>query len=340
MKLRWDVPQQGPGRRAVDILLRRHPRRRHRHDQAQGRSQGPALRLRSRLAGGDSGAARLRRDAAGRGADFDQRRGRLPGQAAQVRQFRTDLVEGLGGRGGQPRLRGADAVAGRWPRHSRRCAPSAFKQIWPAFLAPAAPGAGCMAACPRRADRLRARSKRRCRRACFGPASGCRFQRTRCASTSASRTPRFTTVGNLPPIDHASGNAVLAGTTFGVDLEGGVVKVPSGADVAINAGAFAVANTVSNSPVGRIELSLSGDAGPLGEIANSETVRGARTGARSNRPTSPAPPTPRSRSRCRSAQGTTGADVDWRVSINAKNLKSARRRSTAACSATPTSTSP
>lgn len=131
----------------------------------------------------------------------------------------------------------------------------------------------------------------------------------------------FTTVGDLPPIEHASGNAVLAGTTFGVDLEGGDVKVPTGAPVAINAGAFAVANTVSKSPIGRVELTLSGDAESLGEIADSKPFE-----ALSKRSIKPSDLTGTADASV-SVQvplraGTTGSDVDWRVSINAKDLKS------------------
>ena len=52
----------------------------------------------------------------------------------------------------------------------------------------------------------------------------------------------FRTFGELPPISGASGHAVLAGSTFSVDLEKGVVRTPSGASVAVGAGAFAIDN--------------------------------------------------------------------------------------------------
>jgi hypothetical protein len=131
----------------------------------------------------------------------------------------------------------------------------------------------------------------------------------------------FTTIGNLPPIINATGNAVLAGTTFGVDLESGSIQVPSGSTVDVNAGAFAVANTVSRTPVGRIELQLSGDAEPLGEIANAAPFSAldrrqikpsdlSGTGTASVSVQVPLKP------------GITPADVDWRVSVNAKNLTS------------------
>ena len=82
----------------------------------------------------------------------------------------------------------------------------------------------------------------------------------------------FTTIGELPPVENATGHAVLAGTTFGIDLESGVVRVPSGQTVKIEAGAFAVANTAQRHPEGVIEMQLSGEAGPLGEIADAKPL--------------------------------------------------------------------
>ncbi|MEO8667618.1 MAG: hypothetical protein ABI399_03820, partial [Bauldia sp.] len=197
---------------------------------------------------------------------------------------------------------------------------SAFKQIWPAFLAPGA------------------------RRWALEHVQGGRIISGRFEAAvpagllwTGKRLPipedqlrldvrfedaSFTTVGELPPIEHASGNVVLAGTTFGVDLEGATIKVPSGAIVDVTAGAFAVGNTVSRSAEGRVELTLSGDAGPLGEIANSEPFaalqkRGIKpddlSGA-ANASVSMEIPL---------RAGTTSADIDWRVSVDAKNLASA-----------------
>jgi hypothetical protein len=132
----------------------------------------------------------------------------------------------------------------------------------------------------------------------------------------------FTTVGELPAIEQASGNAVLAGTTFGIDLEGGTIKVPSGASVNVNGGVFAVADTVSRNAEGRIELSLSGTAGPLGEIANSEPFAALeKRGIKPSDLTGDANASVSMQIPLRA--GTTATDIDWRVAVDAKNLSSA-----------------
>jgi hypothetical protein len=131
----------------------------------------------------------------------------------------------------------------------------------------------------------------------------------------------FTTIGDLPPVENANGVAVLAGTTFGVDLESGIVKVKSGPPVTIEAGAFAIANTAQRHPEGVIEMQLSGDAASLGEIADAKPLlalqrqnvlpsdlSGTATAAVSIRlPLRP---------------DLTEGDVDWRVSIDGTDLAS------------------
>jgi hypothetical protein len=132
----------------------------------------------------------------------------------------------------------------------------------------------------------------------------------------------FTTFGELPPIINASGNAVLAGSTFGVDLEAGEVKVPSGRTVTVTAGAFAVANTAPRNPDAVIAVQLSGDAGALAEIANAKPLYAldrrkidpaGLTGAADANVSIQLPLRP----------GLTEADVDWKVTVNATNLASA-----------------
>ncbi len=78
------------------------------------------------------------------------------------------------------------------------------------------------------------------------------------------------TYGGLPPISAASGHAVLAGSTFGLDLASGVVTTASGATVAVADGAFAIDDVFDPGSDGVIEVRLSGDASAIGEVANSE----------------------------------------------------------------------
>ncbi len=82
----------------------------------------------------------------------------------------------------------------------------------------------------------------------------------------------FRTFGELPPVSGASGNAVLAGSTFGIDLDKAEVKVPSGATVAVTAGAFGIDNVFDAGGDAIVEVQLSGKAAPLGEIANAKPL--------------------------------------------------------------------
>lgn len=131
----------------------------------------------------------------------------------------------------------------------------------------------------------------------------------------------FETIGNLPPIEDASGIAVLSGSTFGIDVETGVIKVPSGETVEINAGAFAVANTSRRHPEGIIEMQVSGNAGPLGEIADSEPLSVLE---RQN--VSPSDLSGSAEAsislRMPLRPDVTEADVDWRVAIDGEALGS------------------
>jgi hypothetical protein len=132
----------------------------------------------------------------------------------------------------------------------------------------------------------------------------------------------FTTYGELPPIEAASGVAVLAGSTFGVDLESGVIKVPSGKTVAIDAGAFAVGDTSIRHPEGIIEIQVAGDADALGEIANAEPF--ATLSKQDVAPSDLSGTANASVSLRFPLRGDiTEADVDWRVSIDGVGLASA-----------------
>lgn len=83
----------------------------------------------------------------------------------------------------------------------------------------------------------------------------------------------FTTVGTVPPISGVSGNAVVAGSTFGIDIDKGSIRAPSGESVALTAGIFAVPNTAVADAPSRIEAQFEGDVGAIAEIANAEPMR-------------------------------------------------------------------
>jgi len=131
----------------------------------------------------------------------------------------------------------------------------------------------------------------------------------------------FTTYGELPPVLHASGNLVLAGQTFGLDVDGAEVRVPSGAKVDVTAGAFAIANAFQHGPEGDIELELSGDASAIGEIADAKPFM-----ALSRRQITPSDLSGKADVSVSVKMplliGMTESDVDWKVTVNATGLAS------------------
>jgi hypothetical protein len=131
----------------------------------------------------------------------------------------------------------------------------------------------------------------------------------------------FTTLGDLPPIENANGVAVLAGTTFGVDIESGIVKVPVGPPVTIEAGAFAIANTAPRIPEAVIEMQLAGDATSLGEIADARPLY-----ALQKQSVAPSDLSGTAKAavsiRLPLRPDISEADVDWRVSIDGTDLAS------------------
>jgi hypothetical protein len=131
----------------------------------------------------------------------------------------------------------------------------------------------------------------------------------------------FTTFGKLPPIEGASGNAVLQGSTFGVDVEGAKIHTPSGETVDVNAGAFAIANTAPRYPQGNIDVQLAGSAKALGELADVDPFN-----ALSKRNLTPADLSGKGRAsvsiRLPLRPNMAPADVDYRISIDATDLAS------------------
>ncbi len=82
----------------------------------------------------------------------------------------------------------------------------------------------------------------------------------------------FKTIGDLPPVVGATGNAVLSGKSLGIDVEGARIEVPSGKTVAVDTGAFAIDDVFDPAPVGVAEIQLSGPIASLGEIADAKPL--------------------------------------------------------------------
>ena len=130
----------------------------------------------------------------------------------------------------------------------------------------------------------------------------------------------FSTFGKLPPIENASGNITVSGSTVGIDLNKGQVNTPLGT-VTVDNGAFAVPNTAKHPADGVVEVQLSGSAQALGAIADSEPLYALKKAKLS----------PTDLSGNGSARvsvhlplrdGLTDADVDWKVSLSAKDVAS------------------
>ena len=130
----------------------------------------------------------------------------------------------------------------------------------------------------------------------------------------------FTTFGELPAITKASGNIVLAGSTFGVDLDKGEAKLPSGI-VTVEAGAFAVPNLAQRPADGHIELQLSGNAAALGEVADSAPLNALQHENMSPKDLS-GDATASVSVRLALRDTITEADVDWKVVVNTNNVSS------------------
>lgn len=131
----------------------------------------------------------------------------------------------------------------------------------------------------------------------------------------------FTTVGTVPVVTGASGNAVLAGSTFGVDIEKGRVVTPLGKTVDVTAGAFAVSSTAQRFPDAQIEMQLEGDVGAMAEIANSEPMR-----AMERRSIDPATLSGKAQAtvsiKLPLQPGLTPSQLDWRVGLTTSGFAS------------------
>ncbi len=130
----------------------------------------------------------------------------------------------------------------------------------------------------------------------------------------------FNTFGELPQISNASGNIVVSGSTVGIDVDSGEVRVPSGT-VSVDNGAFAVPNTAKRPADGLIELQLSGSAAALGDIADSEPLRAL--GRRDLAPSDlSGKGTARVSVRLPLRDGLTDADIDWKIVANTTDVAS------------------
>jgi hypothetical protein len=130
----------------------------------------------------------------------------------------------------------------------------------------------------------------------------------------------FTTIGKVPPVTKASGNVVLSGSTFGVDVTGGEVEVSAGT-VKVEAGAFAIPNVAKRPSDGIVEFQLSGPIAAIAEIANADPINALTERDMSPSDLSGAADTSLS-VRFPLRDKIDGADVDWRVVTKTKNAAS------------------
>ena len=130
----------------------------------------------------------------------------------------------------------------------------------------------------------------------------------------------FTTLGKVPAITKASGNVVLSGSTFGVDITGGQVDMPAGT-VKVEAGAFAIPNVAKRPADGIVEFQLSGPIAAIAEIANSDPIN-----ALAQRDMSPADLSGTAAAslsvRFPLRDDIDEADVDWKVVAQTKKAAS------------------
>jgi hypothetical protein len=132
----------------------------------------------------------------------------------------------------------------------------------------------------------------------------------------------FTSYGELPPVKHAYGSAVLSGSAFKVSLDKGEVATSAGGLVTVDSGSFSVANTfLRGGAEGQIEGELSGDAAGIGEIANSKPFLALQR--RQLNPSDLSGPVNASVSVTTPLRpGVTEAEVNWKVSVTGKGIAS------------------
>ncbi len=131
----------------------------------------------------------------------------------------------------------------------------------------------------------------------------------------------FRTYGDLPTVRGASGAAVLAGTTFGLDVMDGQIVLPSGRSVTLTAGAFAIPHILERNQTVQIEAQLAGDAQALAELANSEPIH-ALEGRDINPADLSGSGTARISAKWSMRPELTMADVDWTVAAQATDFAS------------------
>ena len=130
----------------------------------------------------------------------------------------------------------------------------------------------------------------------------------------------FTTLGKVPAITKAAGNVVLTGSTFGVDVTSGQVKVPAGT-VKVEAAAFAIPNVAKRPSDGIIEFQLTGPVAAIAQIANADPINALSQ--RDMSPTDLSGTADASLSvRFPLRDQIDEADVDWKVVAKIKNAAS------------------
>ncbi|MBN9021082.1 MAG: AsmA-like C-terminal domain-containing protein, partial [Rhizobiales bacterium] len=130
------------------------------------------------------------------------------------------------------------------------------------------------------------------------------------------------TIGGLPPITRGSGHAVLAGPTFGFDIDGGELVTPSGAVVRLTDGAFAIEDVFAPVAEGMVEAQASGTARALGELADAEPFRAL--GRRDLTPADLSGKGDATVSVRVPLVEKTDVEADWKVTVRGQGLGSAK----------------
>ena len=83
----------------------------------------------------------------------------------------------------------------------------------------------------------------------------------------------FNPAADFPAVVGATGRAVLSGSRFGVDLDGGTIFSPAGEALEITAATFVIGETTAVVPTARMELHAQGPTSAFGLIADQEPIR-------------------------------------------------------------------
>ncbi len=135
------------------------------------------------------------------------------------------------------------------------------------------------------------------------------------------RDVSFNTFESFPPVVAASGRAVLAGTHFAVDLDGGAILAPNGETLLINAATFVIGQATAAVPTAHIEVSASGPTSAFAAVADQDPINALQQFG------VPADAIAGSGTALMSAhwplvEGLTIGEVEWRIGLTVTDLAS------------------